>query len=745
MRAVILKGSAAGVRSIDVGSLTAPVKPSSEPVIYSGINPKNFSDVFKLYHYAVYPHYISDLPAVFIIEDPGKIFKRLEFITDPMPVGCPLTGEKTLAHLERLPRVKNLSDVVFSPPKNTVLKANQRLDPEQAVAAEHYLGPLLCVAPAGAGKTSTIMGHIECLVKKGVRPDSILCLTFTRKAQKEMTSRLIPIIGKEKAQRVTIRTYHSLAYYLLTQFHGKRPELIMSRMSVLHRLIGEDDYSYTIKVEEADAYIGLKLNSLQLPADIKATNDSAECLMLYKKYLEYMRNTQTMDQDFLLYQLYECLRDDQKKRNYLMKFRHPDTKISYPKGRWHFVLVDETQDNNFAQDVITRFLCTWDNVFFVGDPDQTLYTFRGSNVERILNIKEVYPNIKEVSLKRNYRCHPMIVDAAVNVIQNNTQRKGTEILAARKGTELTVHSFSYEHIIDEYKGVAGLLKKLLDAGEKPENMACLYRTNNQGDALSFYLKEAGIPFFIHRTGVSLFNSPEAEAVINHLKVTMREFRSGPEFGATLLNCLRFAKRTHDISKYNDIVNSDNPLSAALRVAMRHNDVRAVEFLHQAGNLKLIPMPNVSALISFIRKKFTDISFMGDNSDRMDLIEDIAYKFRSPVDFVKWVERVRMSEEKNTKAEDKVQLMTVHGAKGLEFPVVALVNCTEGFFPYSRAVDEGLLEEERRIMYVGMTRAKNILYMTGYKDNKKAISRFLKESGCQPVEVRTEQAKEAINI
>ncbi len=276
-------------------------------------------------------------------------------------------------------------------------------------------------------------------------------------------------------------------------------------------------------------------------------------------------------------------------------------------------------------------------------------------------------------------------------------------------------------------------------------MAALYRTNNQGDALSFYLKEAKIPYYIHRTGVSLFNSPEMETVLNHIKATVREFRLSQEFGTVLLDCLRFARRAYDIGKYSEIEKSDSPLSTALRIAMRHNDIRAIDFLHQVGNLKLIPMPNVSAVISFIRKKFTDIIFtIGEFSDRMDLIEDIAYKFRSPVDFVKWVERVRMSEDKNTKAENKVQLMTVHGAKGLEFPVVALVNCTEGYFPYTRAVDEGGLEEERRIMYVGMTRAKNTLYLTGYGDKKKEISRFLGESGYCPVAVKTEQAKEAIN-
>ncbi len=744
MRAVILTGPAAGVRGIDVGSLTAPVKPSGTPVVYTNINPKNFSDVFKLYHYAVYPHYVSDVPAVFVIEDPGIIFKRMEFIKDPMPVGCPLTGEKTLAHLTRLPRIKTLKESVFSAPKQVSPKASRRLDPEQAQAAEHYLGSLLCVAPAGAGKTSTIMGHIECLIKRGIRPESILCLTFTRKAQKEMTERLVPIIGKEKAKRVSIRTYHSLGYHLLTQLDGRRPDLILNRLSTLYRLIADGDYNYSIKAEEADAFIGLKLNSLLLPADIEE-KDEAECLMLYKRYVDHMRETQTMDQDFLLYRLYESLRDDPYKRKALMDFRHPNTKDSYPKGRWHFVLVDETQDNSFSQDIITRFLCVWDNVFFVGDPDQTLYTFRGSNVDRILNMRETYPNIKEVNLKRNYRCHPKIVDAAVNVIQNNTQRRPIEILAARKGTELTVHSYVYEHIIDEYKGVAGIFKQLLDAGEKPENMAALYRTNNQGDALSFYLKEAKIPYYIHRTGVSLFNSPEMETVLNHIKATVREFRLSQEFGTVLLDCLRFARRAYDIGKYSEIEKSDSPLSTALRIAMRHNDIRAIDFLHQVGNLKLIPMPNVSAVISFIRKKFTDIIFtIGEFSDRMDLIEDIAYKFRSPVDFVKWVERVRMSEDKNTKAENKVQLMTVHGAKGLEFPVVALVNCTEGYFPYTRAVDEGGREEERRSLYVGMTRAKNTLYLTGYGDKKKEISRFLGESGYCPVAVKTEQAKEAIN-
>ena len=714
MRAVILTNST--IEGIDVSSLTAPVE-SDKPVVYTNIDPKNFNDILRLYHYVVYPHYISNTPAVFVIENPDKIFRRLELIEDPMPVGCSLTGEKTLAHLERLPRVNLLKGVTFPTPKHIDVEPGQRLDPEQITAAKHYLGPLLCVAPAGAGKTSTLMGRIECLVKRGVRPGSILCLTFTRKAQKEMRNRLVSVIGRKKAQEVTIRTYHSLAYYLLTNFNGKKPELILNRMGILQKLIAENEYS--VKTEEADTYIGLQLNSLLLPEGVN------EKSLLYEKYLDYMKETQTTDQDYLLYQLYGLLRH-KSTRDRLTNYLPPGANKLYPKGRWHFVLVDETQDNNLAQDVITRFLCPWDNLFFVGDPDQVLYTFRGSDVERILNMKKIYPNIREVALKTNYRSHPMIVTAATNVIKLNTRRKNNEILAAKKGNDVSVYTQTYEHIINEYKGIAATLKKLLDAGERPENVACLYRTNNQGDALSFYLGEADVPNFVHRTGVSLFNSFEMEALLNYLKIIVKEYRASPVFGRALLSCLRW--RTKNISGYSKIVDCKTPLSVALEVATKNSDTRALDFLQQVGNLRLLLMPNANVYISFVRQKFIDIT-----SDKLDLIEDIASRFSSPVDFIKWVERVRLSEKKNSKTENKVQLMTVHGAKGLEFPIVFLINCTEGYFPYARAVKEGFLEEERRIMYVGMSRAKNKLYMTGYSDNKRSISRFVKESGCLPNE------------
>ncbi len=700
--------------------------------IYKLKKPASFNELQDTYRSIIYPHYISGTPAVFAVEDPDKYFSAVLSIHDPPPVGCPLTAEKVVRHLQRLPRVDDISKARFPQAKGCdPVEIGMKLDAEQAQAAAHYLGPALVIAPAGSGKTTTLTARVVMLIKRRIKPERVLCLTFTKKAAQEMRERLARELG-EPGKAVTVKTYHALAYQLIAEFEGRVPSLITDRYRVLRELMFEDTFNYKISVEDADSFISLQLNSLTPPGIAKADSDSQwQMKRLYQAYWEYLEKHRLYDQDFLLMKLYEMLRSDPKKRHALMDYAGPSDPPGYPKGRWHFVLVDEVQDNNLAQDVLTRFLTPWDNVFFVGDEDQLLYTFRGSDIKRILNLEKSYPQLKEMHLKTNYRCRPEIVKAADRMIRKNVLRRDKDIVAYREEAEGAVKAKFFTSAGAEYEWVAQEIKALTDSGTKPGEIAVLYRINVQGDAVATCLKDKDIPHYVHRDGKSLFQYSEVEALLNHLVLVLPEFRNTQEFKAALLKSLVVPKRTDRVAGYESALAETpdgDPMAVITKTSVKLDDEKVQEFCYQLLNMSLLRMPNAGLVVAYVREKFIE-SWYGSEaeSERLDIIESIASKFRSAADFVRWVNRTKLNGKKD-KNGDSVQLMTVHGAKGLEFPVVFLVNCTEGYFPYARSVEEGNLEEERRVFYVGMTRARDVLYLSGYADKKKGLSRFLLDAG-----------------
>ncbi|MCL6477049.1 MAG: ATP-dependent helicase [Peptococcaceae bacterium] len=652
---------------------------------------------------------------MYVIEDQEALFKKLRSIPDPSPVNYPLTGEKVIRHLSRLKQVNDISQVKFPPGRKPVEVKATGVDPEQSRAAEHYLGPLLCIAPAGSGKTTTLITRVTLLVQRGVEPRRILCLTFTKKAQLEMQERLVAKLG-DKARKITVRTYHALAYMLMTEFTGRTPDIILDRFSILRNM------DTGCKLEDLDSHISLNLNSLVLPHEIKPLNKKEKQLLEgYRQYLDYLNKNRVTDQDFLLVQLCETLRGPKGKQ--LMDFTYPGDPPGYPKGRWHFVFIDEAQDNNLAQDVITRFISPWDNTFWVGDEDQLLYSFRGSNIQRILNLQEIYPNLKEIHLKRNYRCHPEIVAAADSLIKHNTMRRPKEIVAARQGKGRAVFFESFPSITGEYEWVAGKISRLLQAGVKPEHIAVLYRNNSQGDALSSVsLKRANIPHYVHRNGTPLFESADMDAVLNHLTLLTNKI-DAPCCKNAVLGCLRTAQKSEYIGPL-----VSGGVKTAYMAAKTNNDLKAMRIFLNIGSLRMDMFPDAGTVVAYARRKFSDLDIYCD-PDRLDLIEKIAGRFKNIKDFVEWVKKIKLTGDKNSKSEGKVQLMTVHASKGLEFPVVFLVNCTTGHFPSSKALTPEELEEERRIFYVGITRARERLYMSGYNDKDRKISGFVTELHC----------------
>jgi len=577
--------------------------------------PSSFRDVQDVYRSIIYPHYLSGAPAVFAVEDPDAYFRAVLSIPDPPPVGCPLTAEKLVRHLVRLPKVDDLAAVEFPRLKDRRPPGVElQLDGEQSLAAAHYLGPALVIAPAGSGKTATLTARVVMLIQRGIRPERILCLTFTKKAAQEMRERLAAELS-DPGRAVTVKTYHALAYRLIAEFEGRAPHVITDRYRVLQELMHGDPFRYRVSVEDADAFISLQMNSLAPPEMVRADSESRwQMKRLYGLYREYLEKSRLYDQDFLLVRLYEMLRGDPERRRALLDYAAPGDPPGYPRGRWHFVLVDEAQDNNLAQDVLTRFFTPWDNVFFVGDEDQLLYTFRGSDINRILNLKESYPCLKEIYLKTNYRCRPAIVSAADRLIRHNLQRRDKEILAFREAAEGSVRSRFFANAGEECQWIAEELKALMAAGTKPEDMAVLYRINVQGDALALYLNDAGVPHYVHRDGKSLFQHGEVEALLNHLVLVLPEFRGTREFEAALLKSLVVPKRTDRIAEYEELIgkNPDPLLPAVAALAARLGNDRVEELCYELMNINLLRMPDAGLVVSYVRERFIDCWYGGDS-------------------------------------------------------------------------------------------------------------------------------------
>lgn len=716
----------------DVRELTS-VEKEKVPVIYKNIQPETYEDVFKLYHYAIYPHYLNNIPAVYLIKNLNAVIKKLESIKDPPPISCPLTGEKTVIQLRRLKIISKIEElttwVKWAINKEEVeIRIKTPLAPDQEEAAAHFLGPAQTIAPAGAGKTSTLVTRNVVLVKRKIPPEKILCITFTRKAQEEMQERLINALGKETGTKIMVKTYHALAYYLLKIFTGnKKLEIITSRTAILGEILSSSENSEKeISVEDLDQYISLMLNDLKEPGEIEAlTEKETIYIELYSKYLEKLRERNIYDQDYLLYSLYQLLKKDKEKRKIILEQKNSQDP-EYPGGLWMFVMIDESQDNNRAQDILTQFLCAWDNIMWVGDDDQSLYSFRGSNVERFLRLVETYPNLREIYLRVNYRCHPEIVETANKLIQHNQVRKLKEIIAHRKDNYKAVTFKAFRHMMNETIWVAQRIKELVEDGFSPGDIAVLYRTNNQGDAVAELLAAMEIPYQINRSGPSLWECVEMEVILNHLTLA-----TDPDNKKALIDCLRTPYRTEHIEKYaKELEKKPYPLDSLKAIADELKDYKVSNFCEEMRITNLIAqgLPNTGEIIGLIRGKFKDIAiyFQGkEGTDRFNIIEDLATKFTAPTDFIKWVKKIKMRKmNKDTTGDDSVKLMTVHSAKGLEFPVVFLINCTDGKFPHSN----GDISEERRIFYVGITRARDYLYFTGYMTDKRGLSEFLWEAG-----------------
>jgi DNA helicase-2/ATP-dependent DNA helicase PcrA len=621
-----------------------------------------------------------------------------------------------------------------------------KLNPEQREAVLQIDGPLLILAGAGSGKTRVITYRIAYLIGDGhARPDEVLAVTFTNKAAGEMRERVESVLGEE-CNGVWLSTFHSLCARLLRR---EAPNIGLSRDFVIY---DSSDQVAVVKQAERELGIDDKLvpprQALSRISHCKNRMDGPDALRgawnlrdeqiakIYEKYLRALTDSNALDFDDLLLKTVELFeKSPQVRERYARKFK--------------YVMVDEYQDTNRPQYLLIKRLAEIHrNLAVVGDPDQSIYKWRGADLRNILDFENDFGDARIVRLEQNYRSTQVILDAATAVIQQNRNRKDKRLWTDRKGGKKIVY-FRGGDELEEADFITRSIKQAR-AEDIDTMIAVLYRTNAQSRAIEDSLMRESIPYKIIG-GVRFYERKEIKDALAYLKliinphddVSLRRVINVPArgIGKGLMDSLQAIDPEAVVADAPPLlaaglaeVSSARSLWARLVYAVDGNKLpnRAVGSLRAFRDLivGLAAIARTDSVYTTIGKMLDHSGYLSDLRDenteeaneRIENLMELAsaakeYETREPEasigGFVDRLSLLSEADEESGTREAKVWMMTMHAAKGLEFPVVVIAGMEEGLFPHSRsAEDEDELEEERRLCYVGMTRAESRLILTG---------------------------------
>jgi DNA helicase II / ATP-dependent DNA helicase PcrA len=617
------------------------------------------------------------------------------------------------------------------------------LNPEQREAVLHLPGPLLILAGAGSGKTRVIAHRIAHAIAEGhARPDEVLAVTFTNKAAGEMRSRVEALLALD-LRGAWISTFHALCARLLRR---EAPAIGLSRDFVIYdssdqialvkqalRDLRIDDSA--LQPRMALSRISRAKNAMVGPESFQAAGWSPRAEQLVKIYARYQQglaDSSALDFDDLLLRTVELLeRADHVRERYAEQFR--------------FIMVDEYQDTNRPQYLlIQRLSAHHRNLCVVGDPDQSIYGWRGADLRNILDFERDFPEAVVVRLERNYRSTQTILDAATSVISRNRNRKGTRLWTERLGGGKVLY-FRGADEIEEADYIIRVARAAL--GDSADGVvAVLYRTNAQSRVIEDALTRAGLPYKIVG-GVRFYERREIKDALAYLKlllnpyddVSLRRVLNVPPRGIgkgvmDALERLPVDERAADTTSSRPA--SPNPASLWMRLTRAVDErllpPRAVASLRvfrdlMAGLTELARQEPLSTTLGKLLDRTGYLQELReerseDAQGRLDNLMELVsaareHEAREPESslgsFVDRLSLLSEADEEQGAREARIWLMTLHSAKGLEFPTVVIAGLEEGLFPHSRAIDEEAdLDEERRLCYVGMTRARTQLVLTG---------------------------------
>jgi DNA helicase-2/ATP-dependent DNA helicase PcrA len=601
------------------------------------------------------------------------------------------------------------------------------LNPAQADAVKTTSGPVLILAGAGSGKTKTLTHRIAYLMtNEQVWPNEILAVTFTNKAAKEMRERLGQLIGQEGSTRSFMPwmgTFHGICVRLLRQDGDKigiQPNYVIydedDRQGLIKQAMKQLSIAdKQIKPRAVSSAISNAKNELVSPEEFASTSHypfQQAVAKIYALYEKMRIDAGALDFDDLLIETVRLFRDQPEIRNkWRSQFKH--------------ILIDEYQDTNAAQYAIVKSLVgEARNICVVGDDWQSIYSWRGADFTNILNFERDFPGAKVIKLEQNYRSTGAILEAAHNVITKNLQRTDKELWTAEPaGTPVQVHPV-YDEAEEAYMVVSRIGVQATMGARKYGEFAILYRTNSQSYTLERALIQQRVPYQIVG-GVRFYDRKEIKDVIAYLRLlyqpndrmSFSRIVNVPTrgIGATSLEKFLIWQANSGMDIVSALVNADQTSSVMARA---RTAFMALGEILRTLQSKVESGASPSDIIEALITKTGYRDYILDGTPQAEereanigaLISD-AKSFASLPDFLEEV--ALMSSADTNSHEQKVTLMTIHAAKGLEFPVVFMVGMEEGIFPHSRVYEAGPaeLEEERRLCYVGMTRARQELHLS----------------------------------
>lgn len=612
-----------------------------------------------------------------------------------------------------------------------------KLNRGQDEAIKHGNGPCMVLAPPGSGKTLIVTERTRYLIEEsGVRPDQILVITFTRYAAREMKERFERLTAGKKYP-VTFGTFHSIFYGILKCAYGIGANNLMSEKEssvLLQEVLDQTNIESTPEVEDEEELVGELLREVGM-----VKNGLCHLKDFHSKYL-------TQDEFAEVFRSYEHQKKEQKKFDfddmlvqcYALFRKKPEILQGWQK-RFQYILIDEFQDINRVQYEVIRMLAAPRyNLFVVGDDDQSIYGFRGAKPELMLYMKQEFPSLRTISLTVNYRSTEFITGAAARVILHNDTRFYKRVQSFR-GRGQNVH---VQEVLDEQEEaqyVTEEIQKKLDQGIKPGEIAVLFRAAVQARMISEILSEHRIPFEMRDYVTNFYRHFIVKDMMAYLQLAAGK-RDRSLFLTICNRPLRYLARN---SMENRQVNFED-----LRKFYCDKDWM-LDIIDQF-DVDVRMMKNMApyAAIQYIRKKIGYDDFLKEYAEKhqiswkqlMDVMAELEERSKNFKSYDEWeihiAKYTQELEEQQAKArkikgerENKVQLMTIHSAKGLEFEDVFVIHANEGEIPHQKAEKKDEIEEERRLFYVALTRAKNnlcISYITQKNGNSIKPSRFVEE-------------------
>ncbi|NCN52918.1 UvrD-helicase domain-containing protein [Candidatus Wolfebacteria bacterium] len=567
-------------------------------------------------------------------------------------------------------------------PKNEV-----KLNEIQQKAVTHKEGPLLIAAGAGSGKTRTLTSRLNHLLESGIKPENIIAITFTNKAAKEMLSR----VSKNKPlgfKLPFIGTFHSLGVRIL-----KREARQVGRthaftifdeddsLALIKKILKEGSYKKDrYKPMEVIKKISRIKNELMSSDELEDSNYDDVIISIYKKYEDELKQSNAFDFDDLIEKVVRI-------------FKNYSEILKKYQNQWQYILVDEFQDVNTSQYELVKLISEkHKNLFVIGDDQQSIYAFRGSDFKIFLNFERDWPNAKIIKLEENYRSTKNIIRAASELIKNNQFQKPKDLWTQNEeGSSINI--FAYQNKDEEAWGIAGKIADMIRQDILLKDIAIVYRTNAQSRAIEQALIRMHIPYEIYG-GLKFYARKEIKDIVASL---------------------RYAFNNKDAASVERLKKS---------LGMRKSEPILKDLPRLAETLSLPELINFfienTDYIELLEKKFKNPE---ERRDNIKELIDFASSFKDPHEFLEQVSLMSSLDGRPKLEKESIKLMTIHLAKGLEFEHVFIIGVADGLLPHERSFMKNEdMEEERRLMYVAMTRAKQNLNLSFYD----LPSRFLGE-------------------